>query len=557
MNNQHSEKRRICKLFLMGAILGIIIFLIIFGVRILDPTYDDWILVDKDDLTQHYFGWKFLRKSSWHFPLGTIDNISSSGGVSCIFFDCVPLFAIFFKLLSPLLPETFQYIGIWELFCFAMMGGSSAVLLHRFSRNNFFCLCGSIVFIISPTVMQRTIHHEALSAQWIIVLAIILWVYQEHEWRNKAMPALLWSVLGIIAVMVHLYFVPMIYAVMLGYIMTDILKTTKIKHSVLCFTSTTMCVLLAMFSFGVFYGKGDMKATGLGKYSSNYNALINPMGYSKFLKPLNYFKGQRGGMGYLGLGMITAGLISLIILIYLANKYTHSHTNFRKSVIEKAKIVIPVLIVLAVAMFAAASPVGTLNRRIIYTIEYPEKIENILKIFRASGRFIWIDLYLIYTIIFALLSKIRRSDIAIALAVVCTTVQIFDLSDFILSKHRTYVEYVKYENDISKECFEEAAENADRIVCLPITKNYLHYKKLFFSLGEYACDEDMKMNVFYTARQDYKTLKQFADEEYQNLINGNGDTETLYVFLDEKYIPDDSDNLQLYKLGTYTAVRVN
>nr|MDE6784365.1 hypothetical protein [Ruminococcus sp.] len=211
MNNQHSEKRQIGKLFMIGAVLGIVIFLMIFGIHVLDPTYDDWILADKDDLTQHYFGWKFLRKSSWHFPLGIIDRFSSSGGISCIFLDCVPLFAVFFKLLSPLLPETFQYIGIWELFCFAMMGGSSSVLLHRFSRNNFFCLCGSIVFIISPTVMQRTIHHEALSAQWVIVLAIILWVYQEQEWKNKAVPVILWSVLGIIAVTIHLYFIPMIY----------------------------------------------------------------------------------------------------------------------------------------------------------------------------------------------------------------------------------------------------------------------------------------------------------------------------------------------------------
>ena len=232
-----------------------------------------------------------------------------------------------------------------------MMGGSSSVLLHRFSRNNFFCLCGSIVFIISPTVMQRTIHHEALSAQWVIVLAIILWVYQEQEWKNKAVPVILWSVLGIIAVTIHLYFIPMIYIIMLGYIMTDILKTKKIGRSVLCFISTTICVLLTMFSFGVFYGKGDMQATGLGKYSSNYNALINPMGYSKFLKPLKYFKGQRSGLGYLGLGMITAGMISLVIVIYLICKYIRSYTDFRKTAAEKAKIIVPVLIVLVISMF--------------------------------------------------------------------------------------------------------------------------------------------------------------------------------------------------------------
>ncbi len=547
----------IYKLFAAGAILGMLLFPMIYGFRVLDPTYDDWLLAEGDDLTQHYFGWKFLRRSSWHFPFGLIDGISASGDVSSVFLDCIPIVGLFFKILSPILPETFQYIGMWALFCFAMMGGTSAVLLHRFSKSNIFCLLGSIVFTASPTVVQRLFHHEALAAQWIVVLAIAFWAYRDHQWKYRHTPVILWSALSAAAVTIHFYFIPMIYAVMLGYIMTDILKTKKIGRSLLCFASTTVCTVITMFVFGVFHGSGDMEARGLGKYSSNYNSLFNSMGNSDFLKPLDHFEGQRGGFGYMGLGMIAAGAAALIIAVWLSVKKISSARRFKSCFIEISKTALPVIIVLALAMFAAASPKGTLNKNVIYEIDYPEAVEHVLKIFRASGRFIWVDVYLLYTLIFAALSRLKGKKTAIAAAALCVCVQMLDLRGFFTEKHKKFAADIVYENEIAYDDFERASEGADRIVFLPVPKNFLNYKKMYYSFGEYACAFGLEMNVFYTARQDYKTLKSDSEEEYDNLINGEGDVNALYVFFDESDIPTDNGYFELYRLGGYTALRVS
>ena len=48
---------------LTGALLGALIFLLLYGVRVLDPTSVDWILNNPSpDPAQHYLGWELFRQ---------------------------------------------------------------------------------------------------------------------------------------------------------------------------------------------------------------------------------------------------------------------------------------------------------------------------------------------------------------------------------------------------------------------------------------------------------------------------------------------------------------
>ena len=47
---------------IFSAVLGAILFIAIYGVRILDPTYDEWLFAG-GDLTQHYIGWLYFRET--------------------------------------------------------------------------------------------------------------------------------------------------------------------------------------------------------------------------------------------------------------------------------------------------------------------------------------------------------------------------------------------------------------------------------------------------------------------------------------------------------------
>ena len=123
-----------CTVYWMIGILSVLIFILIYGVHILNPIYTDWLL-SGGDLSQHYLGWRGYRASAWHFPLGMMDTLTYPEKVSIIFTDSIPLLAVFFKMLSPILPDHFQYFGLWGMMCFALQGILAARILKNYTKN--------------------------------------------------------------------------------------------------------------------------------------------------------------------------------------------------------------------------------------------------------------------------------------------------------------------------------------------------------------------------------------------------------------------------------------
>ncbi len=191
------------RLFLAGALAGVLSFFILFGIRIIDVTYVDW-LHNKGDLTQHYNGWLFFRNSKWFFPYGLMDTIAYPQMISVVYTDSIPLFALLFKFLSPVLPPEFQYFGLWGLFCYGMMGGMASVLLAEYIKDVRVILFGVLFFTFSPWMFQRIFSHSALAAHWIILICMYLCV-NISSYKSSLIK---WSRLFSVAAMIHLYFLP-------------------------------------------------------------------------------------------------------------------------------------------------------------------------------------------------------------------------------------------------------------------------------------------------------------------------------------------------------------
>ncbi|MDD6279080.1 MAG: DUF6311 domain-containing protein [Oscillospiraceae bacterium] len=540
--------------FIGGCILGIIAFGSIFGFAVVNPTYDDWIFHSAGDMGQHYLGWKFYRNTSWTFPFGLIDGLSSEGMISCIYTDSIPLLAVFFKLISPVLPETFQYIGLWELISYMLMGGLSALLVYRYNKNPLFCITVSIFYILAPATIARAMHHEALSGQWILILGLLLCAYREHNWKHRITPVILWTVLGILAVSIHIYFIPMIYMIMLGYILSDIFKSKKAVRPIAVFASTTFFSLIFMYGIGAFYGDGNLKAGGLGIYSANYNAFFNSYGYSKFLKPLNTCNNNSEGMGYLGLGMILLGFMSIIVTFYLIEKKNKPFLSALKDTAAEYRTdLIICFIVIAASMFLAASPIGTFNGRVIYTINYPGAINNILEIFRASGRFIWVSDYILFTAFLAIISKLDGKKTVCFAAFLCLGIQLLDLRDWFTNLHTAFAsDKINYQSPVQSEKMDELSDGADEFIFLPLPRNYLEYRDMYYAFAEYACDNDMELSSFYLARADYDILAEYAREQLELLSSGNGRDDAVYVFMDTDSVPQNINGIEIYEIGGYT-----
>lgn len=167
--------------FLIGAILGAVVFIVIFGASMISPTNTDWIFAYTGDATQHHLGWVFYRNSPWTFPIGLTQGLTCDGAVSCMYSDSIPLFGVIFKILSPILPHNFQFLGLWGVICFALNGGFGASLLHRIKPDLIFTSIGSLFYAAFPPSINRITHHNSLGAIWLFILAMILCMDHKKE----------------------------------------------------------------------------------------------------------------------------------------------------------------------------------------------------------------------------------------------------------------------------------------------------------------------------------------------------------------------------------------
>ena len=117
-----------CFVFAFSGFLGAVFFIHIYGIRVLNPMYTDWLMVG-GDTTQHYLGFEFFRSSEWSFPIGLTEGIIYPYKESVMFSDSIPLFAIFFKAISFLLPDNFQYFGWFGILMYILQGGFGGLII--------------------------------------------------------------------------------------------------------------------------------------------------------------------------------------------------------------------------------------------------------------------------------------------------------------------------------------------------------------------------------------------------------------------------------------------
>lgn len=531
--------------FLAGCILGMIIFMLIYGVKIINPTYDDWIYQKSGDINQHYIGWQFYRKSSWSFPIGLIEGLSEQK-VSMMYTDSIPLFAVIFKVLSPLLPETFQYMGLWGIFCFAMQGGLGTLITAKLEeeQNIFIDLIGGSLFIFSETVIQRMFGHSALGGQWLILLFIWLWLCNDEY--TSVQRVIFWTLTSILSVSVHPYFVPMCYFVMFGTLLYDLLENRKIVRDVLVPVSSIPFTLLVMWLNGAFYGGSNFSGGGLGKFSANLNALINPIGEgnSLLIKPLPIIDGQGEGYAYLGAGIIFGAVICIILMIFFTVKNRFLGISYFFS--EYKNIIIPVTLVIAISSYLAFFPVVVINDKVIFEFSYPEKITELLSVFRASGRFIWLTFYgIIVGIIAFAFRKLDNRKVGTIFLILCLAIQLIDMTP-IFKRFSYYKTEMKYTSPFKDSRWEELGTIYDEICFVPKVPDFNDYMDNYYAFAIYAVKHNMNMSSFIIARLDFDKMTEYTENQSEKLAQGKPEKDKLYIITNNfEYASDNIINEEL------------
>lgn len=255
-------------IFLLGVMVGIALFGLIYGYNLVDINQTTWIFTEfSHDTGQHQLGWDFFVQGSRG---GRITTLAYPVGIPITFTDSIPLFAFVFKLFG--FSAAQQYFGLFGLISYALFGGFLALILRwifikiksvtsdfftKISQNTLdqfqliFVLMGTILMAISPILIARTFYHTGLSAQWLILLGFLLILYREkifatgtfaqnfvkvnkikqqrvltkiaivldnvwHKIRASiwARFVVIWGAVLILVVLIHPYFLPMLVTLM-------------------------------------------------------------------------------------------------------------------------------------------------------------------------------------------------------------------------------------------------------------------------------------------------------------------------------------------------------
>ena len=184
----------------------------VFGPEHVDPLHTEWLM--RGDFALHFFGWHLYRTSPWTLPLGATPHLIWPVGSSVGLTDSIPLASAFFKVLDPLLPPTFQFIGLWLVMCFALQALFGALLMRLVTPHPGRQLAGALLFVLSPPLAIR-FGHAALAAHWVLLAALWLSLSEGADRPSKRRVGA-WALLAAVTAAIQPYLLLMVALLMLA-----------------------------------------------------------------------------------------------------------------------------------------------------------------------------------------------------------------------------------------------------------------------------------------------------------------------------------------------------
>ena len=510
---------------IVGGLLGAMAFLLIYGVVPLNPAKDTWLLngFAEIDTIQEYAGWMLFRASPWSWPLGIGSNLNYPSGACVCFTGNVTLFAIFFKALSPLLGETFQYVGLYNLLSFVLQGVSAGLLLSLFIDKLLYLHIGTLLFVFAPIMIERAFRHSPLGSQWLILFSLFLYFNNRRSQHKRQWQ---FGILACLAAVIHPYFVPMVLAILFADLVDQIIQTRKLLYPAIFMGIKVAAVTIVAYCTGLFTASGYR--VGLGYYSMNLNAVINPISinmdsvyeWSRFLKARPQILGNYDGFNYLGLGVLILLTISLLDFLYKGN----IEQKIRSFSSKYAGLL---LVSVCLAVFAVSNVV-TLDDKIIFGIPLPQSINNVLSIFRASSRMFYVPYYLIFLWVTVTVYRLHlATSTKTVLLTVMVAIQIFDISPALVQK-RDY--FRRYENQIVRlehswmksEFWNEIKGKYKHIV-------YLDVDKFDYDMPAYAGKNHMTINIPFLNRGKNDSRIEYINQILSEIKRGVIRRDTIYM----------------------------
>jgi hypothetical protein len=504
----------------LAGLLGAVGFTALLGPSLVDPTNIDWLM--RGDFALHFLGWHLYRHGPWTMPIGGTPLLIWPIGSAIGLTDSIPVAAILFKLIDPVLPETFQFIGLWLVSCFALQGVFGALLMRLATPNPFLQLLGAVLLILSPPLIFR-IGHAALAAHWLLLAALWLSLTRDADvpsWRLAGS----WAAVAALAAAIQPYLLLMVMILMLAaharqFIVAPARFVPIGLHLAFCIAVAG----LALWQSGSLSvsAEAGLGIGGFGAWSTNLLSLISPTEWETalFPGPFGYaWREQYEGYAYLGAGTLclaVALLFGSIWQLISTRTFTWPRLAWRH---------LPMLMALLFLFVMALGQIITFGSRRIYA--YDVAWWGPLTIFRTNGRMIWPVYYAIVTgFLFALCRLSSRRAVALGLCAV--VVQAADLSG--MTERIRDISRFGFRDPLRSHFWTVVPPHYQRLVLIPTNLCTRDGFVDYFPFALLAGRTGMAINAGTTARYDWLKGDAYCLDLDREIQEGLRSKDSLYI----------------------------
>jgi hypothetical protein len=507
----------------LALIFGVANALLLFGPGPIDPTNIDWIFGDN---ATYYFGWASYRNDPHlRFPLAWTDRIGYPIGASIAWLDAIPLVALVLRPFSGMLPEPFQYLGLYSVACFVLQAYFGLSLSKRlFPSQPVFAVLASLFFVLSAPLTWRAFGHTALLSHWLI-LAGLDGYFRDPDPEPLRCLGRLWIVVALAAAINPYVAAMCVLIAIAGVARLAIERRCSWRRAAVLLAATVGVLALTMTAIGVLASRdaSSYRAPGYGLLSMNLNAPVNPMEYGSILIPPLPVMDPRqlDGYNYLGLGVIALLMVNLVrrptAVRWLADRR-----------------LLPLVGVAIVSALLAISTTVSLGSSRLFEIALPEWAAAPLHGLRASGRLFWPAYYLIVTAALSLTFNLWKAPHRVAILAIALVVQAADLMP-LRNKVRSTVDQ-RFESPLRSPTWKGLGEKYQNLIlvppyqCSPTNGAGGFYS--FVDFGKYSADEHLRSNSYYGARYTRFELEAHCVDILRSQLAGTLDPNSAYVVTD-------------------------
>ena len=550
-------------------VVGTVVFIYATGGRIIDPTNRDWLMLG--DSAQHYLGWAFFRDTPLlQWPIGANPKLGLDFASSIVFTDSIPLAAFVFKPLNVVLPETFQYLGVWIWMCFVLQAYFGFRLLARRVADRSLCGLGAALIVLAPVLSYRLVHqgygHIALVSHFVILAALDFYFDERGSVRK-------WAILICCALLIQAYFVPMVIAIWIASMVSRRLaiRDTARQVAIVLGSLGIVAVVSGFASLGGRLFVGDSSVTPEDfpyRFRWQPMALIDSAtdfstGWSHVMADQLELFGDVEGFSYLGSGL----LLVVLPAVVLSMLRKHSSTVSTRDVVVVLGIVaacafvvpsrifstgIAVMLFVVVAVIAgrsirerrhrallvAAVLLGVysmtmrpgIGRRTFFEYDLVPVLEQFTQTFRTHARSSWVLYYVVLLALVVLVATRLPRRLAIGVLALAVVVNVVDSNPAMSQVRHRFTSQPVWVNQLDDPMWDEVVQGRDAIITYPPLNNDLEGR--WVHIEDFVKQRGMATNAGYFSRWSIDTYVRVNQRLHDELRAGEFDPKSLYVIFD-------------------------